>query len=398
VKEPSASHLALAALCAHPWTSGIRWPEDRSDAGDFGTRVHLGAESLVSGEPAYPAVFAGLSESERADLLAHVEQARAFLEAVRARGVVWERAELRLGYHVESSTARETARFEPKEPGTWTAKGDYCAEMSDGRLLVVDWKTGRQQLTEHAGRNPQVRLQALAAARWLGVRRVRVVLVYLEADRYETSAADFGPWELAEIAEEARELRASLRRGPTPPVPGSHCTERYCPLRGVCAATTSALAAVQPLERPLLPVIQSDEHALFTLQRIAGAEAALGEIKHALAEWARTRPIDLPDGRRYGWRQHETRRVDVSTAERRAALASVLGEHGTIAVQTSYETTIGAIEAAAKAAVLATGETKGFAKLASRALDALREAGGLTVSTWEKPETFRPKKAQEKRT
>jgi hypothetical protein len=389
MREPSASHLALAALCAHPWTSGIRWPEDRSTAGDFGTRTHLGAESLVTGEPVYPAVFAGLGESERADLLSHVEQARAFLAAVRTRGVVWERAELRLRYDVEHGTAREVGRWEAREPGQWTAILDYCAEMSDGRLLVVDWKTGRQTLTEKAERNPQVRLQALAAARWAGARRVRVVLVHLEADRYETSSADFGPWELAQIAEEARELRASLRRGPTPPVPGSHCTERYCPLRGVCAATASALAAVQPLERPLLPVIQDDAHALYTLQRIAGAEAALGEIKHALAEWARTRPIDLPDGRRYGWRQHEKRTVKVDTAEQRAALARVLGEHGTTAVQTSYETTIGAIEAAARAAVLARGEDKGFAKLANQALEALREAGGLTVSTYEKPETFR---------
>ena len=390
MREPSASHLALAALCAHPWTSGIRWPEDRSTAGDFGTRVHLGAESLVSGEPAYPAVFAGLGESERADLLSHVEQARAFLAAVRTRGVVWERAELRLRYDVENGTAREAARFAAREPGEWTAILDYCAEMSDGRLLVADWKTGRQTLTERAERNPQVRLQALAAARWSGKRRVRVVLVHLEADRYEISAADFGAWDLAEIAEEARELRSYLRRGPTPPVPGSHCTERYCPLRGVCAATTSALAAVQPLERPLLPVIQDDAHALYTLQRIAGAEAALGEIKHALAEYARTRPIDLPDGRRYGWRQHEKRTVNVDTAERRAALARVLGEHGTTAVQTSYETTIGAIEAAARAKLAAAGESKGIAKLTNQALEALREAGGLTVSTYEKPETFRP--------
>ena len=390
MREPSASHLALAAVCGHPWTSGISWPEDRSTAGDFGTRVHLGAESLVSGEPVYPAVFAGLSESERADLLSHVEQARAFLAAVRSRGVVWERAELRLRYDVEHGTAREAGRWQPREPGCWTAILDYCAELPDGRLLVVDWKTGRQQLTERAAANPQVRLQALAAARWSGRRRVRVVLVYLEADRYETSSADFGPWELAEIAEEARELRATLRRGPTPPAPGSHCTERYCPLRGVCAATTSALAAVQPLERPLLPVIQDDAHALYTLQRIAGAEAALGEIKHALAEYARTRPIDLPDGRRYGWRQHEKRSVNVDTAERRAALARVLGEHGTTAVQASYETTIGAIEAAARAKLAAEGESKGIAKLANQALEALREAGGLAVSTYEKPEVFRP--------
>lgn len=397
MREPSASHLALAALCAHPWTSGICWPEDRSTAGDFGTRVHLGAESLVSGEPVYPAVFAGLGESERADLLAHVEQARAFLAAVRARGVVWERAELRLRYDVEHGTAREVGRWEAREPGQWTAILDYCAEMSDGRLLVVDWKTGRQTLTEKSERNPQVRLQALAAARWAGARRVRVVLVHLEADRYETSSADFGPWELAQIAEEARELRASLRRGPTPPVPGSHCTERYCPLRGVCAATTSALAAVQPLERPLLPVIQDDAHALYTLQRIAGAEAALGEIKHALAEWARTRPIDLPDGRVYRWEPQTTRAVSAKTPEQRAALAGVLGEHGTTAVQAEYKVTIGRIEDAARAKLAAEGGGESISKLTNRALEALREVGGLTVSTWEKPEIVRPKKAQEKR-
>ena len=386
MKEPSASNAGLAALCAHPWTSGIAWPADRgSTAGDFGRSVHRGAESLVTREPVFPGVFAGLSESERESLVGHVRQAADFLTRVRP-DVRTEAAELRLRYDVDAGTTREVPRGERLELANWTAVLDYVATLTDGRLRVVDWKTGRQAATDPAPRNLQLRIEALAAARFYGARHVRASLVYLSEDRYEVDSADFGPWELAEIAAQVRALRASLRQGPTLPVIGPHCTERYCPLRGVCGATVGALAAVQPMERPLLPVIQDDEQARHTLERIAGAEAALAAVKHALAEYVRPKALELADGSRYGWVQHETRRVIVQTAAQRAALAEVLGEYGTTCVQTEYSATLGGIKEAAKKKLAAEGEARGIQRLADKAYAALEKVGGLKSSTWEKPE------------
>ncbi len=385
MKEPSASNVGLAALCAHPWTSGFAWPVDRgSTAGNFGTRVHRGAEALVTREPVFPGVFAGLSESERESLVGHVRQAAEFLARIRP-DVRTEAAELRLRYDVDAGTTREVPRGERLELANWTAVLDYVATLTDGRLRVVDWKTGRQAATDPAPRNLQLRIEALAAARFYGARHVRASLVYLSEDRYEVDSADFGPWELAEIAAQVRALRASLRQGPTLPVIGPHCTERYCPLRGVCGATVGALAAVQPMERPLLPVIESDEQALYALERIEGAQEALNAVQHAIDEYARRAPIALPDGRKYAWREHESRRVSVDTEAKRAALGRVLGAHGTAAVQSEYSSTIGAIEDAARKVLAERGETRGLSKLVARALDALKEAGGLHVSTWEKP-------------
>jgi hypothetical protein len=107
MKEPSASNAGLAALCAHPWTSGIAWPADRgSSAGDLGRSVHRGAEALVTREPVFPGVFAGLSESERESLVGHVRQAADFLTRVRP-DVRTEAAELRLRYDVDAGRASE---------------------------------------------------------------------------------------------------------------------------------------------------------------------------------------------------------------------------------------------------------------------------------------------------
>ena len=391
MKEPSASNAGLAALCAHPWTSGIPWPAERSDRPVFGTRVHLGAEALVTGEPAFPAALAALDEAERDSLVRHVDQARRYLARVRPH-VVFEAAELRIRYDVERGTTELQSTRGRLALGAWTTILDYAAALRDGRALVADYKTGRQASLEPASRNWQLRIGAVAFARHFGARRVRAELVHLEDDRFGVDAIEFSALELAEIAHEIRELRASLRRGPTPPVPGPHCTERFCPLRGVCGATVGALAAVIPLPRPLLPAVQSDDDARYLYDHIPLAKEALNALEHARDEWARTNPIRFEDGSIYTWREKERRSVSADTAEQRAALGRVLGTHGTTAVQTEYSVTIGGIERAAAAAVESSGDTTRGAKrrLAERALAALGEAGGVKVSRYQSPEKFRP--------
>lgn len=388
MREPSASHLPLLVHCAHPWTSGLDWPVDRSDAGELGTRIHRACEAIVTGEAVFPSLFDGLSAADRASLWGCAEQARAYLASRPAPA--WREAETWLRYHVETGRAVRSARgVRQSEPGWWTAILDYAA-IEDDVLVVRDWKTGRQEYTSEVQKNRQIWCQALAAASLFARSRVRVELVYLDRERTEADVCELGPLDLLEIADELRQLRRSVTGGPTPPQPGWWCTRLYCPLRGACSATQSALAAVQPLEQPLSVTIRDEAHARYILERLPGAEAALDAVKHAVAEYARRQPIDLGDGRVYGWRQHETRTVKADTPEQRAALASVLGPFGTEAVQqrTKYEVTIGAIEAAARKKLAAAGEQRGMKRLADQALAALEAVGGLKVTQWEKPEVF----------
>lgn len=390
MREPSASGLPLARECAHPWTSGIRWPSDRSDASDFGTLAHRGAESLVTGEPLFPALLAGLSDAERWSLAGHVDQARAFLGHVRP-GQVFELAELPLRYDVESGKSRRVGRHRRLEIARWTAVIDYVGALQDGRIRVVNWKTGRQAHAARAAVNAQLRFEALAAARWAGAWHVRAQIVYLSEDGYEVDSADFGPMDLATIAEEARELLVGLTNGPTPPVPGAHCTRMFCPLRGVCKATHAALGAAYPASPPLPVVIANDEDARRVTEELPLAEAALAGLKAARDEYVRRQAITLSTGETFGYRQHESRSVKCETADQRKALLSVLGEHGHKAIRLSYDTTLGAIESAAREKLAAEGKTRGLSALKEAVFAALRKVGGYTVSTYERPEAFRKK-------
>lgn len=392
MKEPSASLLALAEHCLHPWTSGIRWPEDRSPAGDLGKRVHRTVEGSERGWPVFPAVLAGLTEAERRSLGLCVEQARDYLDMQRPPwGAVpmSTATELWIRYHVPTGKARIGERGERKrEPGWWTAILDYVEVHPGGRVVVRDWKTGRQEHTTDARSNPQLRLQAIAAASFYGATHVRVELVYLGGRDVEVDAAEFGPFDLAMIAADLRDLRAGLLGGPTPPVPGPHCVDRFCPLRGICSATRAALASAYPLEEPLSPTPRDEAHARWIFERLPGARAALEAVEAGLEEFARHTPVSLADGRVFAWREQVRREVHVDTHEQREALAQVLGG---APWTLRYKTSIEAIEAAARAKLAAQGEKRGISALTKQALAALDKVGGVKLNTYTKAEAFKVK-------
>src|SRR6185436_10583912 len=147
-----------------------------------------------------------------------VESARRYLASLRGDP---GHAEIDLRYQVQSGAVRVAGPDEQrkKRPGEWTARIDLLRPFPGG-VHVIDWKTGRQENTAPAATNPQTKLGAVAAARWAGVRRARVSLVYLDEHRYDVDEAEFGALELAIAAEDLRALRRQVTGGPTPPVPG----------------------------------------------------------------------------------------------------------------------------------------------------------------------------------
>ncbi len=393
MREPSASLLALAEACGHPFTSGIRWPWEESRTwAVFGDRVHAANAALVTGDYAFPAVWRGLTAEETTQLARCVEQARKFL--ARFPPGLERHAELDVRYHVGNGTSR-VARAEEgrtKQPGEWTARMDLVLVGDVGDVHVFDWKTGRQEHTTQAFANPQLRFSALAAARLFGRRRAHVALVYLDEDDARADGADFGPLELATIAHEMRELRKRLTGGPTPPVPGPHCTTMWCKLRGICAATQTALAKAYPLERPLTVTISDDEQARWTLERLPGARAALDAIDAALKEYAARKPFPLGDGRIYGKREKTKRVPYVDTPEREAALRNVLGHGADFAIRReAASTTIALIEEGARIALGEVPARGAKAALVRDALAALEAAGGLKVSKYDAVEAFKPR-------
>lgn len=389
MREPSASLLGLVPHCAHPFDSGTPWPEDRSDASDFGKRVHLACEALGRPQAAFPGCFGGLSDSERDRLIGCVEQARSYLATLPPATI---ETEIRLRYDVAAGTARRVLnRFERRAEGEQTAILDHV-RISPDELHVIDWKTGGGT-RDRAADNWQLRLQALAGAAAFGVRRVRAELVTLERDGYDVDGVTWSRWDLGALAAELRKLRERWTGGPTPPTPGSHCTTRFCPLRGVCSATAAALATVIEPGRPVPREIENDADARYVTELLPLAEAALAGLKARRDEYARRRPFEVGGGLVFGWRQHETRSVKCDTEEQRIAVASVLGDHAyRHAIKVSHDITIGGIEKAASEKLREAGQAKGKSALVKQALAALEKVGGYRVSTWEKAEAFKQEK------
>jgi len=396
MREPSASLLGLVPHCSHPFNSGLKWPEDRSDAADFGKRVHLAVAALGRPEAAYPACFGGLSDSERDTLLGCVEQAREYLSTLAPALAI--EAEIWLRYSVGSGAVRRPAhRMERREEGDLTAILDHV-RIQRRRVHLIDWKTGTGA-KDRAANNWQLRLQALAAAEFFGVPEVHAEIVTLDRDRHTVDGVTWGRWDLLTLADELRELRRTWTGGPTPPVPGSHCTTRYCPLRGVCSATAAALAVAAPIA-PLPRRIETDDDARRVTELLPQAQAALDGLKAQRDEYARRSAFDIGGGFSFGWKQHETRSVKADTEEQRIAVVSVLGdfarEH---AIRVSHDITIGGIEKAAaeklraEGSVTPSGQVKGKKALVDRALAALEKTGGYRVTTWEKAEAFERKES-----
>lgn len=390
MREPSASQLALAAACQHPWTSGTRWPEETSSIPIAGKRVHRILEGAVTGEAVFPEVLAPpLSASEVETVLATAAQGTALIERERST-MAWQKAELWLRYCVETGAVKLVQPGTGREPGWWSSIIDYVAETAPGEILVRDWKTGRPTGAK-AEDSAQLRLCALAAAKYFGARRVWVELAFIDPGDVWFNGVRFDRFDLACFADDLRKLRRRIIGGPTPPVPGPHCTDSYCPLRGVCPATRAALSSAFPIESDLVAQIRDEAHARWIIERLAGAQAALDAVKSAVKEYAKTTPIHGADGKVYAWRDKTRRAVKVDTEEQRAALRSILGEHAEKALKFEWTTSVGAIEDAARAALEVTGKTRGLKRLVDDTLDALGKAGGMNVQTWQEPEWFKPK-------
>lgn len=390
MREPSASQLALASACQHPWTSGTRWPEDTSSIPIAGKRIHRIIEGAITGEAVFPEALAPpLTASEVDTVLATAARATELVERERTQ-VAWQRAELWLRYNVERGDVKTVAPGAWREPGWWSSILDYVAEIAPGELLVRDWKTGRPTGAK-AEDSAQLRLCAVAAARYFGANRVRVELAFIDPSDVWIDGAVFDRFDLACFADDLRKLRRRIIGGPTPPVPGPHCTDAYCPLRGVCPATRAALASAFPIESDLVDKIRDEAHARWILERLPGAQAALDAVKAAVKEYARTTPIHGADGKVYAWRDKTRRTVKVETEEQREALKSVLGELADKAVRVEHKTSLEAIEAAAREALGATGKTRGLKRMVEDILAALEKAGGVNVQNWQEPEWFKPK-------
>jgi DNA helicase-2/ATP-dependent DNA helicase PcrA len=116
---------------------------------------------------------------------------------------------------------------------------DRVDSVGDGRVAIVDYKTGSPQDQKDADRSLQLSVYALAAAQ-LGMTAERLVLYNLETNSpVETSRS---PAQLCEATEKVREVAAQIAAGEFEPKTGHHCS--WCAYNMVCPATEERFVAI----------------------------------------------------------------------------------------------------------------------------------------------------------
>jgi len=301
---PTASQLPRAFRCAA--SEALPHFQSTSDVGKKGTTVHRFIETA--------------RKAGRDVALAQVaeDDAHAFCEAVPLDQLPTGGShELALAWDYESDTARALPSighrdYEDATPTEYVGTADYVGR--DGASVVVlDWKTGHKYLGP-AHESRQLRMLVLAAARLEGVDEARGGYCFLREDgSYSFSWASFDAFDLAEIADELRDLVSTLEdaqtaadgRDPAACHEGEWCD--YCPAFNSCPAkmqlaraigSGDALKELTSIERTIATA--SDAELAAAVVRLERYDDVAERVRRAVRARAAMQPIELPDGRRLG--------------------------------------------------------------------------------------------------
>lgn len=203
----------------------------------------------------------------------------------------------------------EKGRDYSKAPAGWIPGTDDMHTVVHGkltdpgygiysRLVVCDLKTGRQEHTEPAATNKQLRALALTLCRALNCSEATVIIAFVSEDGVREDRAQLDALDLLGIEGELRELIAA---GPTPPRPGHHCRDLYCPAIAVCPKTVDTLDAIVPSETPWTLELCDDATASAVLARCKAATKAIEIAEAAVKKYADEHGgIKLPSGKTWG--------------------------------------------------------------------------------------------------
>jgi hypothetical protein len=154
--------------------------------------------------------------------------------------------EVALAYNPETNVGRKIARahhrdYSDVKPGEIGGTLDAISyDPATATLTVRDWKTGKP--VTPARENMQLACGVLAArSLYQDAQRFVVELVYLKDDG-SMPYVDSAELHAMDLDSARQELRDALKHhAKAAPTPGNHCTSLYCPARGTCPATVSAM-------------------------------------------------------------------------------------------------------------------------------------------------------------
>lgn len=242
---PSASGIERVFLCPGSWAIEQTCdPEPSTADSERGDRVHayLGAPTNEN--------WNALDDEEK-DIATNCE--------TLARKTV-ERF-LGLDPEPQVSTEKRIWLFDESLNHIFSGQADRI-HVRDDRGLVLDFKTGRDEVTEAAG-NWQLRALAVLASEAYGLNEVTVAIIQPWVSPQVTSAR----YTQRDLITSSILLRAGLQASKeefAPRRPGEkQC--RYCRAKSVCPEAQGAIAAVATLNTQWAAILPSDKLKLYDL-------------------------------------------------------------------------------------------------------------------------------------
>jgi DNA helicase-2/ATP-dependent DNA helicase PcrA len=125
-------------------------------------------------------------------------------------------------------------------PAQVVGRIDRIDQLSDGRVVITDYKTGKPKLQEDADRSLQLSIYALAAREKWGYHADQIVLYNLEDNTSIVTRRTEG--QLQECRHEVEEVAGKIAAEEFDAKPGFYCG--FCAYRSLCPATEKRLYAI----------------------------------------------------------------------------------------------------------------------------------------------------------
>ena len=122
---------------------------------------------------------------------------------------------------------------------------DRIDDLGDGRVAIVDYKTGKPRAQADADESLQLSIYAIAAREKWGYQADRLVFYNLEENSAVTTERNRSELEAAKA--KVQEVADRIESGQFDAKPGYHC--RLCPYRNLCPATEKHVPSPQPAKK-----------------------------------------------------------------------------------------------------------------------------------------------------
>lgn len=294
---PSASSMERYKLCPGSYAAERGLPDTTSADAETGNRIH----AVLAGETVAPP----LNDDEERTMEACRSQATALLDTLLPH-----RDEMHL----------ERRYWWNSE---WSGKPDMVAiDTAQGHAVVIDYKTGRGDVTEAAG-NMQLRALAILVSAEHWPERVTVAIVQPLAGA--VSVCEYGPDELLQAHNEIKAVIASIHQPDAVRRPSAKAC-KYCKAKAACPEARS-LVETLPAEvsRDGHQIVMSPERMAAFLEIAPAAEAVIEAVRAKARRMIADDPNAVPGWTLKPGAERETI-TDPTTVYNRASAAGVNSE------------------------------------------------------------------------